>query len=205
MVKIIKSYQKSVDFDPNNGELQGNLHEFARLTKEVTDIVQEFEAVRQQIEEIHDFAKSDSKNLRKSLSQAKLAKRERTSKETAEPNEVKSENLRPIFRDKLDFRQKVKHFDDDDDDRDKELTKPKRIDRAPDPTLTTPRQDPRSIEQMVESLKNTIEARDLKDSKKAAQIQTLNKPKVRKSDQKSADQTKRKSEKDSSRSINQSD
>ena len=206
LVKAIKSYQKSVGFDPNNAEFQGNLHEFAKLTKEVTDIAQEFEAVRHQIEEIHSFAKSDLKKLRKSLSRAELAKKETTPKETTEPNEVKSGNLQPCSRDRQDFeRKRFKRYDDVDDNRDKESTRPKRIDHVLSPVSTTPRQDPRSIEQSVESLKNAIEARDLKDLKKAAQGQTPNKSKTKKSDKGSADKPRRKSEKDISRNMNQRD
>ena len=205
LVKAIKSYQKSVDFDPNDAEFQGNLHEFAKLTKEVTDIAQEFEAVRHQIEEIHSFAKSDLMKLKKNLSLAELAKRETTPKETAKPNEVKSGNLRPCSRDGQDFKRKIKCYDDEDDNRDKELTKPKRIGHVLSPVSTTPRQDPRSIEQLVESLKNAIEARDLKDLKKTAPGQTPNKSKTKKSDKKSADKPRRKSEKDISRNMNQRD
>ena len=80
---MIKSYKNSVNLKPNNEEFQRYLHEFAKLTKEVTDIAQEFETTRHKIEEIHSFAKTDLKELKMSLSQAKLAKKETVPKKTA--------------------------------------------------------------------------------------------------------------------------
>ena len=202
LVERIKSYQKSANFDPYNEEFQKDLHEYARLTKEVTDIAQEFEAVREQIEEIHNYAKSDLKKLKRSLSEAKLAKRETVPKKVAENNVTKSESLQPLPKDRPDFRRKAKRLDDCDKERNKEPTKEKRTHRTPDSVSIASRQDPLTIKQITESLENVAES---KGSKKATRSRTLKESKVEKKDPKPFDKPKKKLEKVASREINSRD
>ena len=200
LVERIKSYQKSANFDPYNEEFQKDLHEYARLTKEVTDIAQEFEAVREQIEEIHNYAKSDLKKLKRSLSEAKLAKRETVPKKVAENNVTKSESLQPLPKDRPDFRQKAKRLDD----WDKEPTKEKYTHRTPDSVSIASRRDPLTIKQITESLENVTKSKGSKESKKATRSLTLKESKVEKKNPKPVDKPK-KLEKVASREINSRD
>ena len=202
LVEVIRSYQKSANFDANNEEFQRNLHEYAGLTKEIIEIAQEFEAVRQQIEEIHDYAKSDLKKLKRSLSQAKLARKETVPKKVVEDNVKKPENLRPFPQDKSDFRRKAIRVGDCDKERDKEQTKGKRTQRIPDPILIASRQDPLTIKQKTGSLKNVAES---KDSEKATRSQTLKEAKAVRSDSSAAGKPEKKPVKSASGSMSPND
>ena len=204
LVERIKSYQKSANFDPYNEEFQKDLHEYARLTKEVTDIAQEFEAVREQIEEIHNYAKSDLKKLKRSLSEARLARRETVPKKVTENDVTKSESLRPLPKDRPDFRRKAKRLDDCDKERDKEPTKEKRTHRTPDPVSIASRRDPLTIKQITESLENVAKSKESKESK-ATRRRTLKESKAGKSDSKTVDEPKKKSENVTSGKMNSSD
>ena len=202
LVEVIRSYQKSANFDANNEEFQKNLHEYAELTKEIIEIAQEFEAVRQQIEGIHDYAKSDLKKLKRSLSQAKLARKETVPKKMVEDNVKKPENLRPFPQDKSDFRRKAIRVGDCDKERDKEQTKGKRTQRIPDPILIASRQDPLTIKQKTGSLKNVAES---KESEKATRSQTLREAKAVRSDSKAAGKPEKKPIKSASGNMNPND
>ena len=201
LVETIKSYQKSADFDSNNEEFQRNLHRYAGLTKEIVDITQEFEAVRQQIEEIHDYAKSDLKKLKSNLSQAKLAKGETIPKRVMGNDAVTPESPRPFPQDKTELRRKTGRVDNDDN----RQAKGERVQRTSEANLTPSRQDPLSIKQIAGSLKKVTKDKDSKELKKAIRSRTLKESKAGKSDSKAVDEPKKKSENVTSGKMNSSD